>query len=152
MSGTMTKKKAAVAAKIFAVSAVLLMVLSPFVVVDGSSTDATVYDEGSCLEIEVVYHLFYDAAPAGLSSTYNDITDAGTTKSITYYGTVVSTEYNPQVWEFSTERWYSIKEYSDGNTIVFTGWAFGTGSGVTAAYDPGVYNKRVSDLTIPPYY
>ncbi len=144
MSGTMTKKKAAVAAKIFAVSAVLLMVLSPFVVVDGSTTDATVYDEGECLEIEVVYHLFYDAAPAGLNDTYNNITAAGTTKSITYYGTVVSTEYNPQVWEFSTERWYSIKEYSDGNTIVFTGWAFGTGSGVTAAYDPGdviIYNS-----------
>ena len=102
MSVIGTVRKASSKVKIFAVLAVLLMVVSAFAVINSGSSDATVYDEESCLEIKVVYHLYYDSAP--VITANNESTPANTTKTITYYGTVVSTEYNPQVWEFKTEK------------------------------------------------
>ena len=59
---------------------------------------------------------------------------------VTYYGSIVSTEYNPQMW-FSgtvenggsttlpteTGKWYEITSYVEGQTLVFTGWQYATG-------------------------
>ena len=95
--------------RIFAVVAVLLMVFSAFAVVSDrsgvASAEPAVQD---CLETNVVYH----AADSALSvnTDYNENTSYTTTRSFTYYGTVISTEYNPQVWEFSGpgERWFRL--------------------------------------------
>lgn len=68
-------------------------------------------------------------------------------KSITYYGTVVSTEYNPQAWEFENERWYSINTYTEGVTKVFMGWKFATAGTVSE----GVFTaSEVTDSTYDP--
>ena len=51
---------------------------------------------------------------------------------VTYYGSVVSTEYNPQFWTGSFESqdsvsdWFHIVNYKDDTTLVFTGWAYGS--------------------------
>ena len=51
---------------------------------------------------------------------------------VTYYGSVVSTEYNPQFWTGSFESqdevsdWFHIVNYKENTTLVFTGWAYGS--------------------------
>ncbi len=141
--------------RIFAVVAVLLMVFSAFAVVsDRSSVASAEPAVQDCLETDVVYH----AADSALTvnASYNEQTAYTTTRSFTYYGTVISTEYNPQVWEFSGpgERWFRLakdasgnEKYEVGTTYVFTGWKFATAGTVTAGvftpsaftttYDPG---------------
>lgn len=91
----------------------------------------------------VVYHSFRPGSNPvsdlkGYESEYNtDTTTDERTKSVTYQGSIVSTEYNPQVWEFG-EKWFEItvKGYENGvkyydktgiPTYVFTGWVYATG-------------------------
>ena len=148
MSGLRTQRRTTVNAKIFAVVAVLIMALSAFAVINAGSSEAGDFDyENTCLDVDVVYHLYYGSRPS-IDVANNASTADNTTKSITYYGTVVSTEYNPQVWEFSEERWFTISNYVEGSTVVFTGWVFATSGTVTdgnftassvtsTVYDPG---------------
>jgi uncharacterized repeat protein (TIGR02543 family) len=97
-----------------------------------------------------------ESSAVGMTANVTDMS-----KSITYYGTVVSTEYNPQAWEFEYERWYSVNTYTTdtdeipGTTKVFMGWKFATAGTVTdgvfsatavtgSAFDPGdiiLYNN-----------
>ena len=51
---------------------------------------------------------------------------------MTYYGDVVSSEYNPQFWSGASStlwdgigKWYEILRYGTGRTVVFTGWSYG---------------------------
>lgn len=63
---------------------------------------------------------------------------------VTYYGSIVSTEYNPQMWfpgtvenggsttlPTGTGKWYDITSYVKGQTLVFTGWQYAIGKNET---------------------
>ena len=82
----------------------------------------------------VVYHSYHEKPP--INTKYNDDTGE-TTYTATYYGSVVSTEYNPQIWTVA-DKWYPIKGYSRDNTLVFAGWSYlevGEGGSITCS-DP----------------
>ena len=144
MPGKGVKGRTSTTAKVFAVLAVLLMVFSAFAIISDRASDSSAEtSEQTSLEATVVYH----AGSLSVDADYNE-DSSGASRSFTYYGTVVSTEYNPQVWDFEDDRWFEIKSYSKGNTYVFTGWKFATGGSVqndvftpndsyTTAYDPG---------------
>ncbi len=77
----------------------------------------------------VVYHPYRDPAPT-INAYYNS--DAASQVSVTYYGDVVSSEYNPQFWSGASstlpddiQKWYEILRYGTGRTLVFTGWSYG---------------------------
>lgn len=135
--------------KLIAVVAVLLMVFSSAVCIVGSAEDgsATVQNtEDTAYQTTVVYE---PGAPTStLGSAYNDTTPPSSDRSVVYSGNVISTEYNPQVWDYGSETggsyWYKIKSYSEDNTVVFIGWQYQTGvnsegakTWTTATYDPG---------------
>ncbi len=88
----------------------------------------------------VVYHPYYGTAPTPVG-TYNSTTTPSAV-TVTYRGHVFSTEYNPQFWNgtikgtpaASYSNWYSINSYSTGNTLVFTGWVYGSS---TTTHYPG---------------
>ena len=75
-------------------------------------------------KITINYHPFKGTAPS-VSSTYNDTTTPSSI-TVTYYGAVASTEYNPQLWSSDVSQggseiltqvsdlktWYSIKGYT----------------------------------------
>ena len=78
----------------------------------------------------VVYHSYHEKP--SIYTTYNDDTGE-TTYTATYYGSVVSTEYNPQIWTVA-DKWYPIKNHSPGRTLVFAGWSYlqvGEGGSIT---------------------
>ncbi len=140
--------------RIFAVAAVLLMVFSAFAVVSDRSGVASAEPAAqTSLETNVVYH----AADSALSvdTDYNENTSYTASRSFTYYGTVISTEYNPQVWEFSDpgERWFRLAKDGSGNeiyepgvTYVFTGWKFATAGTVTAGvFTPSAFTTTTYD-------
>ncbi len=105
-------------------------------------------------KITINYHPFKGTAPS-VRSNYNDTTIPSSI-TVTYYGSIASTEYNPQVWsndvlqggsEILTQvsdlsTWYSIKRYTTNSTYVFTGWVDNNGR----SYDPGDI-IRSSDVT-----
>ncbi len=105
-------------------------------------------------KITINYHPFKDTAPR-VNSTYNNTTIPSSI-TVTYYGAVASTEYNPQLWSNDLSQggsevltqvsdlttWYSIKEYAANLTYVFTGWVDDNGR----SYDPGDIIKS-SDVT-----
>jgi len=114
-----------------------------------TSTNNTINHENYVYTVTAVNTTILESSASGM---YRNVTDLS--KSITYYGTVVSTEYNPQAWEFEYERWYSVNTYTTdtdeipGTTKVFMGWKFATAGTVTdgvfsatavtgSAYDPG---------------
>ena len=118
----------------------LAVVLVPLVAAPDSETEASVSEKHT-----VVYHPYYGSAPEVDSDSGGAFNTSGTYKDVevTYTGSFVSTEYNPQVWMLGTDgsesssptRWYPITShgYSDageahhgGGTIVFTGWAYAT--------------------------
>ena len=129
---------------LFAIVAVLIMIFSAFAVIGDRASVASADPESqTSLEATVVYHASEN--DFAVDANYNNSTVYTTGKSFTYYGTVISTEYNPQVWEF--DRWYSIVKNADGtekyepnHTYVFTGWKYATaGSGSGDAFDPTDY-------------
>jgi hypothetical protein len=133
--------------------AVLIMVFSAFAVISDRSPEASAVPEPqTSLQAEVVYHAAESAIT--VDPDYNAATSYTAQKSFIYYGTVISTEYNPQVWEFSTERWFALvndtdgkEKYAEGVTYVFTGWKIATAGTVsesvftptafTSVQDPG---------------
>ena len=68
---------------------------------------------------------------------------------VTYYGSTVSTEYNPQFWAGSVESqsevsdWFHIEKYREEETLVFTGWAYGSpwGEGVETHHPGAVMSE-----------
>ena len=106
--------------KLIAVVAVLLMVFSSFVYFVGSEeSQAATNTDDTAYATKVVY----EPGSPTLSGTYND-TSTPDNREETYSGNVISTEYNPQVWDFGT-KWYGINSYDVGSTAVFTGWQYG---------------------------
>ena len=106
--------------KLIAVVAVLLMVFSSFVYFVGSEeSQAATNTDDTAYATKVVY----EPGSPTLSGTYND-TSTPVNREETYSGNVISTEYNPQVWDFGT-KWYGINSYVVGSTAVFTGWQYG---------------------------
>ena len=125
----------------------------------GSSYNYGVYDSGETyytyndalktydevgVNIESAFETYY----VQMNGYYMKASSIGAIKSLTYYGTVISTEYNPQVWEFSGERWFAIKDYTIDSTYVFTGWKYATAGSIvdgvftpsaltSVSYDPG---------------
>jgi len=105
-------------------------------------------------KITINYHPFKGTAPS-VGSRYNDTT-VPSSITVTYYGSVASTEYNPQVWSNDVSQggseiltqvsdlstWYSIKSYTRNSTYVFTGWVDDS----SRSYDPGDIIKA-SDVT-----
>ena len=99
----------------------------------------------------VVYHPYHTDAPAVGTADGSPTNESGTygTVTVEYRGSFVSTEYNPQVWDVTDIKgskaptWYGITEsgYSQSGvnqTVVFTGWAYGTSDGITSeTYYPG---------------
>ena len=140
-----TKRNAAIAlAAVFAVA--VLLVSSIPVPTQGGGT--AVPSEGYSGEYHVVrYHL---NAPSEINGDYNvdvvqrgDGTGTDPYLDVVYYGSIVSTEYNPQLWastiptrEDVNWNWLEILDYSVGNTLVFTGWRYSWEHGTSTHY-PG---------------
>ena len=129
---------------------VLVMVIVVIEPLSTFSTDGAEYDGESHT---VVYHIGADFDETSNEWTVN-LTTGGTINvpesgisiasvqynsgskdtevEVTYYGSVVSTEYNPQFWTGSFESqdsvsdWFHIVNYKDDTTLVFTGWAYGS--------------------------
>lgn len=163
--------------KAFAVAVVALVIAAsavPFIV---DQTGGDYVDDST----SVVYHSYYSKPVLGngiyvtsVSGTkvtqsyveYNTDNasdgDSERTQEMKYYGTVWSTEYNPQLWTSTpgdtakniTQNWYDIQKYSSGavkignsnyeagRTLVFTGWK-------AAVYENGSLTG-VSDVTYYP--
>ena len=103
----------------FIVLMLSLVVFSTIALGDGS--DASGDYEGD--KYTVVYHPFIgDSLGKKIESDYNS-EGPFNEYSCTYYGSIISTEYNPQFWNVA-ERWYPIKSYSVGETLVFAGWSY----------------------------
>ena len=103
----------------FIVLMLSLVVFSTIALGDGS--DASGDYEGD--KYTVVYHPFIgDSLGKEIKSDCNS-EGPFNEYSCTYYGSIISTEYNPQFWNVA-ERWYPIKSYSVGETLVFAGWSY----------------------------
>ena len=171
--------------KAFAVAVVALVMAAsavPFIV---DQTGGDYVDDST----SVVYHSYYSKPVlgngtyiTGVSGTkvitsyvkYNEdnasSNDSECTQEIKYYGTVWSTEYNPQLWTSTpgdagkeiTQNWYNIVKYSSGavkingsnyeagRTLVFTGWkaaVFENGS-LTGVSDVTYYPGEVIPNTV----
>ncbi len=123
--------------KLIAVVAVLLMVFSSAVVLagsDGGSVAESSKDANAAYTTTVTY---MPGTPDSINATYNDTTKPST-RTVEYYGNVISTEYNPQVWA-DADKWYEIKSYTKDETSVFIGWKYSSdGKNWTSmTYDPG---------------
>ena len=116
--------------------------------------------------------------PAGLGGTgsyegstykvvYHSNNDSDDTLNVSYQGSFVSTEYNPQFWNGTVkqsggiideepENWYPISEYKVGETKVFCGWGYYSGFGESGTsfegiVDPGDIIKSDKTKTIHLY-
>lgn len=135
--------------RVFAAVAVMITLVAAFLPLVSSNPVAS---ENQCETTTVEYHLSYggkllDSSGNTLnilneSYPYNDsLKGLNRTYTATYYGSIVSTEYNPQVWEIdyegdsSVDRWLVIKEYVEEQTLVFTGWAYATKSPNESGYN-----------------
>lgn len=116
------------AAALLFVSILILATLTPLLSFNsdsessGSQTHTVVYHPGNAGEVNKDYN-----------------SDSASDVEVTYYGSIVSTEYNPQMWFHgsvsdggsstlpeNTGKWYEINKYEAGKTLVFTGWQYAT--------------------------
>ncbi len=143
---------------IFAVLAISILLVSSIPVPASITTVATPEDGYSGDYHVVRYHLNYDQYKDVINDSYgvynaefieggpkygdvsvvknNDgvITSIDCSVDVVYYGSIVSTEYNPQLWartipnyeEDITGNWLEIEKYKDesGAAAVFTGWLY----------------------------
>ena len=147
-----TKSRKSITAAAIAVFAVAILIASgiPLPAQGGGTVTP---EEGYSGEYHVVrYHL---NAPANAGAAYNDTAanagdgDAGDPYlDVLYYGSIVSTEYNPQLWASTIPtrgdvdwNWLQIKEYSVGGTYVFTGWRYGWQAESVTHYPGEVMSK-----------
>ena len=77
----------------FATLAAVLILLSPVAILISPGSGADTADPNPHV---VEYH---PGAPS-VSGDFNETYDPGI-RQVTYYGDVISTEYNPQVWDYS---------------------------------------------------
>lgn len=131
-------------AKIASVLSILLLLfiaVSPMVFGDSNISDAEY--KGS--QHTVVYHKDFES--------YRSSSEGGEdTFTTNVFGSIVSTEYNPQVWEHGI-KWNKITSYEPGKTLVFTGWKYAVfnGDGVTLSevHHPGevLTEKQIESAT-----
>ena len=157
--------------KALAVTLVAIMVAVTAAPLMVDNTGGTITDNSTT----VVYHPYY-SEPVLENGNYitggsqnnwtisyveynSDNIDRSDSQEIKYYGTVWSTEYNPQLWTKGPgdmeKDWFPILKYSSGaskvnntnveagRTLVFTGWK-------TAVYDSEGALTGVSDITYYP--
>lgn len=120
----------------------------------------------------VVYHPLMegvDVSSLGLERGYNQFDSTGTgvavpgSVTVEYCGSIVSTEYNPQVWagtfnpvSGTSANWFAINDsgypyrggysnYGEGRTVVFTGWVYAVfdSSGAITGYTDTRYPGEV---------
>ena len=137
----MSSAKNLTRAKTFAVIAVMILLAGAIPVLIPGSSEGYSGDQHT-----VRYHL-YQTKPSVIPGCNEDTGVQGTTYvDVKYNGSVVSTEYNPQVWadtftdsdgEPYDQNWYPINSYRAGNTLVFTGWVYADGTGYTDSRYPG---------------
>lgn len=125
--GAASKRRAAM----LFVSILMLATLTPLISFSSESDSATGETH------TVVYH------PGNIPDEYEWSKDTNVNSAsdvtIKYNGSIVSTEYNPQMWFHgsvedggsstlpeNTGKWYEIKRYSKDETLVFTGWQYAT--------------------------
>ena len=115
--------------------------------------------------------------PAGLGAesyngsaydvVYHSNDGSGRTFKVSYHGSFVSTEYNPQFWkgtvkesggiaEYEPDDWNPITDYTVGKTEVFCGWGyysgFGeSGTGFEEVVDPGDIIRPAETRTVHLY-
>ena len=128
-------------AKTFAVIAVMILLAGAIPVLIPGSSEGYSGDQHT-----VRYHL-YQTKPSVSTGDNEDTGAQGTTYvDVKYKGSVVSTEYNPQVWagtftdsdgEPYDQNWYPIISYREYRTLVFTGWVYADGTGYTDSRYPG---------------
>ncbi len=142
---------------IFAVLAISILLLSSMPVPASVTTVAAPEDSYSGDYHVVRYHLNYDHYKDAINESYGiynsefieggpkygnvsveksngTITSIKCFVDVVYYGSIVSTEYNPQLWAKTipnyendiTGNWLEIEKYKDdsGVAVVFTGWLY----------------------------
>ena len=120
--------------KLTAIFAVALFVLSLGTALASNSSAEQINTADTANTTKVVYD---PGTPTELNGTYNNDTFSPEVRTVTYHGNIISTEYNPQVWEYDT-KWYGIIQYAATYTTVFTGWSYRTAENTyEAGYDPG---------------
>ena len=142
----MSSAKNLMRAKMFAVLAVMIILAGAIPMLIPGSIEGYSGDQHT-----VRYHLYQTKPTVNsdfLGNNYNEDTgDQGVSHvDVNYYGSVVSTEYNPQVWAGTftdsegnqyNQNWYPINLYRDNKTLVFTGWVYANGTGYTDSHYPG---------------
>lgn len=146
------------AAKPLAVLLIAVMLLSAVPLVSGSDDTAGASGDTT----DVVYHMYKPGEKPGVKAGFNiSMTSDDSNPSITVrYSGVASTAYNPQKWSGTIKgkivsgndsNWFPITNYSVGNTIVFTGWAYRldteTGTTYTSLDKTGFFPGRVLNDT-----
>lgn len=146
------------ATKPLAVLLIAVMLLSAVPLVSGSD-DTT---DASGDTTDVVYHMYKPGEKPDVKAGFNkSMTSDDSNPSITVrYSGVASTAYNPQKWNGtikgeiisgSASNWFPITNYSIGNTVVFTGWAYRldteTGTTYTSLGNTGFFPGRVLNDT-----
>ena len=142
------------AAKPLAVLLIAVMLLSAVPLVSGSDDTAGASGDTT----DVVYHMYKPSEKPDVKAGFNESTtsdDSNPSITVRYCG-VASTAYNPQKWNGtikgkiisgSDSNWFPITNYSVGNTIVFTGWAYRldteTGTTYTSLEKTGFFPGRV---------
>ena len=82
----------------------------------------------------VVYHPYIGDKPQ-INTDFNEDLEDNVVYSRNYYGSVVSTEYNPQVWTV-TDEWFPVKSYSVSQTLVFAGWSYNINNNLEEYSEP----------------
>ncbi|MBR7005505.1 MAG: InlB B-repeat-containing protein [Candidatus Methanomethylophilaceae archaeon] len=140
---------------LIAVFAVAILLVSCFPISNQTSGAVLKPNNGYVGEYHVVrYHLNYTLPK---SSDYNDVNSNKEYVDVIYYGSIVSTEYNPQLWKGTITtptsedtasskginwNWLEIKDYKVGNTVVFTGWKYKDAGDVPVHYPGEVLSEN----------
>lgn len=134
-------------AMLFSIFAVALLLIGPLSLVIAGIGESSADDRYVGNKITITY--YPGEKPTNIDGSLNGSpngSDNYSPISVTYYGDFASTEYNPQYWsnnvadggssalsKVNLEKWYPIKSYKEGETIVFTGWVDKN----DFKYDPG---------------
>lgn len=123
-------------AMLFSIFAVALLLIGPLSLVIAGIGESSADDGYVGNKITITYHP--GEKPTNIDGSLNGSPNGSDNYDpiqVTYYGDFASTEYNPQYWsnniadggssalsKVNLEKWYPIKSYEEGKTIVFTGW------------------------------
>lgn len=151
-------------AMLFSIFAVVLLLIGPLSLVIAGIGESSADGGYVGNKIVITYYPYKeDEKPTNIDGSLNGSPDDSSNYgsiSVTYYGDFASTEYNPQYWNKDVnnggssalysalvgtelEKWYPVKGYEKGNTLLFNGWVDDGGK----SYDPGdLITKSVDDL------